>query len=157
MKIYVVLLVTMLATSVYAQSNDLPPNPESGKCYIKCFNDNKKNIKWEDIDCALVNYQKLDVSLENPDQPLSKKDLKMINKKLVPYVKKGYRLQIRSHYVSNAPDSINVKISSQRAIAVGNYLVEQGMDPALLFINSLGSSKAKKIEIEYRVVNVSLE
>lgn len=157
MKIYIVLLVAMLTTSVYAQTYDVPPNPEPGKCYIKCFNEDKKKIKWEDIDCALVNYQKLDVSLENPDQPLSKKDLRILNRKLVPYIQKGYRLQIRSHYVSNAPDSIHVKISSQRAIAVGNYLVEQGMDPALLFINSLGSSKAKKIEIEYRVVNVSLE
>jgi len=157
MKIYIVLLVTMLTTSVYAQSYDVPSNPEPGKCYIKCFKKDKKKIKWEDIDCAFVNYQKLDVSLEDPDQPLSKKDLKIINKKLVPYIQKGYRLQIQSHYVSSAPDSINVKISSQRAIAVGNYLVEQGMDPALLLINSLGSSKAKKSEIEYRVVNVSLE
>ncbi|WP_379978157.1 OmpA family protein [Dokdonia ponticola] len=157
MKIYVVLLVAMLTTSVYAQTYDLPPNPEPGKCYVKCFNENKKKIKWEDIDCALVNYQKLDVSLENPDQPLSKRDLKIINRKLVPYIKKGYRLQIQSHYVSNAPDSINVKISSQRAIAVGNYLVERGMNPALLFINSLGSAEAKKSEIEYRVVDVGLE
>lgn len=157
MKIYTVLLMTILTTSLYAQTYDLPPNAEHGKCYIKCFNEDKKKIKWEELDCALIHYQKLDVSLENPDQPFSKKDVRMLNRKLVPYIKKGYKLQIRSHYVSNAPDSVNVKISSQRAIAVGNYLIEQGMDPALLFINSLGSSEAKKIEIEYRVVNVSLE
>lgn len=157
MKIYVVILVAMLTTSVYAQTYDLPPNPEPGKCYVKCFNENKKKIKWEELDCALVDYQKLDVSLEHPDQSLSKKDVRILNRKLVPYIEKGYKLQIRSHYVSNATDSINVTVSSQRAIAVGNYLVEKGMSPALLSINSLGSSEADKTKIEYRVVNVSLE
>ncbi|WP_299215317.1 OmpA family protein [uncultured Dokdonia sp.] len=147
----------VLSTSIYAQTYDLPPHPESGKCYVRCLPKENKKPTWDKIDCALISFQKLEVTIENTDQAFSKKDAKIIDKKLVPYIKKGYRLQIRSHYVSSAADSINVKISSQRAIAVGNYLVERGMNPELLFINSLGSLKVKKIELEYRVVNVSLE
>lgn len=157
MKIVVFLIVVLVSTMGFSQNYDLPSNPEPGKCYVKCYSDTKKKTKWDEIHCALVNYQTLKVAIENPEKELSKKDIKVIDKELVPFIKKGYKLHIRSHYTSSAPDSIQVKMSSQRAILIGNYLVKKGMDPDLLLINSLGSSKAKKIEIEYRIINVSLD
>lgn len=141
----------------FSQNYDLPSNPESGKCYVKCSPEGKEKVKWDEIHCALIDYQKLEVTLENPDQVLSKKDIRVIDRRLVPFIEKGYKVQIKSHYVSSAPDSINVKMSSQRAIAIGNYLVEKGIDPDLLLINSLGSSASNKIEIEYRVISVSVK
>ncbi|MEP0263561.1 hypothetical protein [Dokdonia sp.] len=159
MKTLVIVTIMMLGTTVFSQEIDLPPNPEPGKCYVRCLHkkQQKKKTKWTELNCALVQFQSLEVQLENPTSRISKDDLKVIDKELVPFIKKGYKLQMRSHYVSNKPDSIDVNISSQRAIAIGNYLVEKGMNPELLVVNSLGSSKSDKTMLEYRIINTPLE
>ncbi len=159
MKKLVILSLMMLSATIFSQEVDLPPNPEPGKCYVRCLNkkQQKKKAKWKDINCALIQFQSLEVQLENLTDGLSKKDIKVIDQELVPFIKKGYKLQMRSHYVSNEPDSIDVNTSSQRAIAIGNYLIEKGMNPELLLVNSLGSSKSDKTMLEYRIINAPLE
>lgn len=49
-----ILLLTIILTSqLEAQNYDLPPNPKAGKCYVKCF-DYEKKLEWKDVDCDKV-------------------------------------------------------------------------------------------------------
>lgn len=157
MKITIVLVFVLMSIMGFSQNYDLPTNPEPGKCYVKCYKEEKRITKWEVIDCALVSFQSLDVKFENTNNELSWNDIKVINKKLVPFIKTGYRLNMLSHYVSNASDSINIKISSERAIAIGNYLVERGMNPKLIAVKSYGNSRSDKTMLEYRIINACVE
>lgn len=40
----------MFSFQLKAQNYDLPPNPEAGKCYERCF-DYDKRFEWKEIDC----------------------------------------------------------------------------------------------------------
>ena len=45
------------STIVFAQNTELPPNPEAGKCYVRCKEDGKF-VKWEEINCDYIVYSK---------------------------------------------------------------------------------------------------
>lgn len=151
----VFLLCSLFCATVYAQSVDLPPNPEAGKCYVKCFNEKKEKIKWREINCALLNFQTLNVTINDIDQGLSKSDIQTIEATLIPFVKEEYTVHLQSHYVSKESESNNLKTATERAVLIGNYLIKKGMNPELLIVNSYGDSKSDKTNIEYRIVNVS--
>ena len=54
------ILLTILltfATQVKAQNYDFPSNPKVGKCYVKCF-DYEKKFEWKEVDCNKVEKQK---------------------------------------------------------------------------------------------------
>ena len=46
-----ILLFLASGSLLNAQNYNLPPNPEGGKCYIRCFEFDKA-FKWEEIDCS---------------------------------------------------------------------------------------------------------
>jgi aryl carrier-like protein len=50
----IILLISLLTFTslVKAQNYDFPTNPKAGKCYLKCFDYNKK-FKWKEVDCSL--------------------------------------------------------------------------------------------------------
>ncbi|MGH1384844.1 hypothetical protein [Kordia sp.] len=50
------LLITFATISANAQNFDVPPNPEAGKCYERCFDYNKK-FEWKEIDCSKIKEQ----------------------------------------------------------------------------------------------------
>ncbi|WP_298417920.1 hypothetical protein [uncultured Kordia sp.] len=54
----IALLLIGASISVQAQNFDVPPNPEAGKCYERCFDYDKK-IEWKEIDCSKVKEQNI--------------------------------------------------------------------------------------------------
>lgn len=40
----------LFVSSFFADAQDLPPNSKAGKCYIRCFDYDKK-VEWEEINC----------------------------------------------------------------------------------------------------------
>ena len=50
------LLITFATVSVNAQNFDVPPNPEAGKCYERCFEYDKK-FEWKEVDCSKIKEQ----------------------------------------------------------------------------------------------------
>lgn len=73
-----------------AQINELPSNPEPGKCYIRCFYYDKP-IQWEEIDCG-----KIKKSRENIKNGFAFEKIVELKLKLLEYQKKlislGYKL-----------------------------------------------------------------
>lgn len=41
-----------------AQNYELPPNPETGKCYERCFDYNKE-FEWKEVDCSKIKEQNI--------------------------------------------------------------------------------------------------
>ena len=149
----VFLLCSLFCVTVYAQNIDLPPNPEAGECYVKCFNKKKEKIKWREINCALLSFQTLDVTIYDINQGLSDSDILTIETTLIPFVKEGYTVHLQSHYVSKESESNNLETATERAVLIGNYLIKKGMNPEFLIVNSFGDSKSDKTSVEYRIVN----
>lgn len=129
---------------------DLPPNPKAGHCYVRCqVNGNFQ--QWKDVDCALVEFQKLDVLAA---KQLSQKDKKKLSREFRKFIKEGYKLQLDSYYTSSASVSDNVIESRERVILVANYLVSIGYSPDLLKVNALGPTQ-NKTGFWYRVINTN--
>ncbi len=153
MKYSLTLIISLLAAFITSAQNkeiDLPPNPQSGHCYVRC-QVNGSFQKWRDVDCALVQFQKLEVLSRDE---LSKKDKKELSKVFKKFIKEGYKLQLDSYYTSSASIPDNVIESRERAITVANYLVSLGYSPELLKVNALGSTQ-KKTGFWYRVINTN--
>lgn len=129
---------------VFSQNVDLPRNPEPGKCYMRCKVENGLTA-WKAVDCKLTKYyNELPITFDVSSDSLSEKDKKVINRKLVKLLKKGYKLEIAVNYDSKTTDSINAIRSLERAGVLAKYLVSQEIDPDLLWIRGFGNSQAKK-------------
>jgi hypothetical protein len=53
-KTYLLILINLIFyAKVNSQINNFPRNAKPGKCYVRCF-DYEKKVKWEQIDCSLA-------------------------------------------------------------------------------------------------------
>lgn len=152
--IFLTAVVLFMSFCLYAQKSknrlgDLPSNPQAGHCYVKCFSPDGEKGEWKDIDCLLINYQKLDVI---PAEELSKQDKKTLDKVFKTFIKNEYILQLDSYYTSSMSIEDNVILSRERAITIANYLMSKGMAPQYLRINALGPSNMKT-GFWYRAIN----
>ena len=137
-------LLLLFPFVVYSQTPDLPPNPQSGKCYMRCEVGNGQT-DWKAIDCELVrNYNNLPIGFNATSDSLTEKDKKVIKKKLMKLLRKGHRLEIAVNYDSKASDSINAIRSLERAGVLAKYLVSLDVNPDLLWIRGFGNSQATK-------------
>ncbi|WP_152971397.1 hypothetical protein [Lacinutrix algicola] len=167
MKFYILLL--SLCFTYIGFSQTMPSNPKAGECYVRCRDNNSKLLEWKKIDCDLVNEGSL-LEIENLSKGVfSEKDRKVIKKKLVKILKKGFTVELLSHYYSNRSDSINQLRSIQNGKALFSYLDTEGINTKQLLISAYGNSKPlencyslkcadyyiKNTRIEYRVVNTS--
>lgn len=128
---------------------DLPPNPQAGQCYIKCFPGGGTKGEWKNIDCVLIEHQKLEVLSTSV---LSRRDKKTLDKVLKRFIKNGYTLQLDSYYTSSKSIEDNLILSRERAITVANYLVEKGLSPNDLKVNVMGQTD-QKTGFWYRAIN----
>ncbi len=131
-------------------SRDLPKNPQPGHCYVRCQGKDDAMEEWKDIECALVEHQKLSV-LTNDE--LSSRDKKTLDKTFQKFINEGYKLHIQSFFTSVASTEDNIIMSRERVITVANYLVEIGYDPDLIVVNALGPTE-KKMGFWYRAINL---
>jgi len=90
-----IILLTILVLFTYqlkAQNYGFPRNPKEGKCYVKCF-DYEKKFKWEEVDCEKL--QK-DQSKEKTEAELLKFEQKKL--KMSAYQEKlkklGYEVEV---------------------------------------------------------------
>ncbi len=141
---YFFIVLLLIPSILLSQNEDLPRNPQPGKCYMRCEVGNGQT-DWKAIDCELVkNYNNLQIAFNSTSDSLSEKDKKIIRKKLIKLLRKGHRLEIAVNYDSKASDSINAIRSLERAGILAKYLVSQDVNPDLLWIRGFGNSQAKK-------------
>ena len=169
MRCVFLLFITVFSIHVSAQVtpkrvpldiSDFPPNAQDGHCYVRRAVPGKKRVQlqWEDVDCALLNFQKLPVRLDGLQGTISKEDNVAIRTVLLPYIKDNYKIEVASHYDSRAAETINVKRSLNRGITLANHLVDIGVPPELISLRARGNlDKAKYIGFTYRLVNQSKE
>lgn len=166
MKFYIGLILFCFCSLGFSQ--DLPKNPQPGECYVRCIKDSGKKQEWKKIDCDLVQTKNI-LTLENLSKGvLDDEDRLTIKRKLIKILKKGYTVELLSHYYSNKSDSINELRSIQNAKALVSYLKTQDVNTKQLLISTYGNLKPlkqcpnkvscddyynKNTRIEYRVVN----
>ncbi len=163
-------LTLFFTCSLLFSQVDLPPNPQPGRCYVKCYSEIKEFGDWKQVDCDFVSFNELPIAFNKSGDALLESDKKAILKDMKKVIKKKYSFQISSHYHSKFPDSINTKLSEQRGILVGNFLVESGVDPKYIYLNAKGNSEplkrnkftegtsgyfAENTRIEFRVINTT--
>ena len=148
----------------------MPKNPKAGECYVRCRDNNGKSLEWKNIDCDLI-LKENRLKIENlSSSVLNEKDRKTIKKKLIKILKKGYTVELLSHYHSNNSDSINELRSIQNGKALFSYLETHGINTKQILISAYGNIKPlpnclsnvscrdyynKNTRIEYRVVNAT--
>lgn len=60
MKNAILIVFTLFAFDVKAQTGDMPPNAEAGKCYLKCMIDSTGKFgDWEEVVCRADITRKL--------------------------------------------------------------------------------------------------
>ena len=128
---------------MFSQTSDLPPNPMVGECYVKCKIDSLQS-DWKRVNCKYLEYSELLVLFKDKSNLFSKKDEKIINRKLIKHLNKGFMLELIVNFDSNQTDSINSVNSFERSSELAKYLVSKKVDPNLLFIRSKGNELAKK-------------
>lgn len=134
---------------------DLPPNPKSGHCYVKCKLEKRGKVKtkWEDVDCAYVKTQKLNIKLNGSRDELSENDKRIIKKTFKEYYREGNikTLEIISDFGSAASDAVNQKRAVDRGLILTNYLVSLGMKEDYLKLRAVSTEKA--IGFSFRLIN----
>lgn len=161
------LIIVFCFFSFFGWTQEMPNNPQPGKCYVRCLEDGNLS-KWKDINCSLIKWKKLDV--ENYSKTdFSESDTNILDKKIVALLKKGYSLQINSHYDSEANDSINMQYSLRKARQIQAYLNDKTLFEGQMKIIAKGNTN-KKIKtckrnclkayrknsrFEFRVINVN--
>ncbi len=161
----------MLPTVLFSQDVDLPRNPQPGKCYVKCKVGDGEFYKWKKIDCDVIYFQQLPI--ENIRSGIySEEDEKVIKKKLLKYLKKGYTIELKSHYDSNVSDDKNALYSIQKAKLLAGYVFSKdenietnqiritamgNSEPLEKCVNKNNCSKAyyKNTRLEYRAINAN--
>lgn len=155
MRIYAVLFL-LVPIGLFAQDKigtmDLPPNPKAGHCYVRCLSDSKKKAAWEDVNCALLYMQKIDLAFDEVGGTLSKKDKRLLEKKFKKLIKKGAFIQIESHYNQGRSTGQNSAIAKGKSVLVADYLINLGLNPDFLRVSVEGSNK-NKTEMNYRIIN----
>ena len=86
--IILVALILAFASQLKAQDYDLPPNPQPGKCYARCF-DYEKKFEWKEIDCDKLKDEKNKANQRDNEQEVMK--MKKYQEKLKSL---GYEIDI---------------------------------------------------------------
>lgn len=167
------LLASIILLSFNSHAQDLPKNPKPGECYVRCVNKKGKLTNWKTIDCDLVKFQTLPI--ENIKSGVfSDNDKKIINDKILKFLKEGYKLQIKSHFDSDASEDVNSKLSIRLARQLVGYLFTacDELKSEQVLVNAFGDTKpiekcndqddcskvySKNTRIEFRFVNEDTE
>ena len=168
MKLFFLALCLLFSVKSFAQN--LPSNPKVGECYVRCREGRGELLEWKKIDCSLVKPKTL--YFESLSQNLfSIKDEKLIDKKLVRILRKGFVVELISHFDSNASNEYNMKQSVLQLENLVNNLLQRGIKKDQFVLTAKGnldrifkcetikscqSAYSKNTRMTYRVVN-SLE
>lgn len=133
--------IVLLCAFCFGFAQKLPSNPRVGTCYVKCVNSNGKKQGWKEVDCKLVKKEN-DLKLNNLTRGVfDEKDRKVLNRTLLKVLKKGYTIELLSHYFSEKSDSINQLRSLQNGKSLYTYLKTQGVNSNQIVISAYGNTK----------------
>ena len=99
--------------------------------------------EWREVKCELLDYNLLPINWGFNSATLDAKAKSIIDRKLVPLLKKGYRVEIASHTDSRGSDSYNLALSQRRAKAVVDYLISKGFSKNMLVAKGYGETMLK--------------
>jgi len=87
-----IIVILLFASPLKAQSYNLPPHPELGKCYERCF-DYEKRLEWKEVDCEKIKLKNNQKKTKEELIKLEQEKIKM--KKYQEKLKKlGYKVDI---------------------------------------------------------------
>ncbi|NOU58898.1 OmpA family protein [Marinifilum caeruleilacunae] len=97
---------------------------------------------WEEIECDLLQPNLLPIYYELGSARLTPDSKKTIDKILLPILnEKPVKIEIMAHTDSRGNDDYNMALSQQRANAVVNYLVTQGIERNRLTAKGYGETR----------------
>lgn len=130
------------SANCFSQNNDLPKNPQPGKCYVRCIQDNV--LDWKTIPCDLLSKSnELSIHITPNTETISKRDKKTIDRKIVKLIKKEYVVLIEVHHDSPISATVNKELSNKKAQLIAEYFDSLDIPKEMVWINYLGNSKAK--------------
>ncbi|MEM6395177.1 MAG: OmpA family protein [Bacteroidota bacterium] len=100
---------------------------------------------WEQIDCELVNYNELPIHFENKSVNLKYNERHIIDDNLLELLLNhpNINLEIAAHTDSRGSADRNLEITMQRAEAVIDYLVSEGINRQRLVARGYGEIRLK--------------
>ncbi|MBU2939751.1 OmpA family protein [Lacinutrix sp. C3R15] len=135
-------LFFIFSANCLSQNNNLPKNPQPGKCYIRCINEGV--LDWKTISCDLLSKNnELSINITPNTEEISKRDKKIIDRKIVKLIKKDFVVLIEVHHDSKKSDIINKDISNKKAQLISAYLEGLDIPKEMVWINYFGNAKAK--------------
>ncbi|HEB62776.1 MAG TPA: OmpA family protein [Bacteroidetes bacterium] len=99
--------------------------------------------EYREVKCELLDYNLLPINWDFNSATLNGKAKKIIDDKLLPFLKAGHRIEIVSHTDSRGSDSYNMDLSERRAKAVVKYLISKGISPEMLESKGFGETMLK--------------
>ena len=98
---------------------------------------------WEEIDCGLIQPNKLDILWNLNSANLKGSIKREIDAVLLPLLnsKPNISVELSSHTDSRGSDDFNKVLSQRRADAVKNYLISRGIDASRIVSKGYGESR----------------
>ncbi len=107
MKNLILIVFTLFAFEIKAQSSDTPPNAEPGKCYGKCMIDSTgKFSQWEEIVCSEYIKPKLIRKIANALQ------------------NKGYKVDVFAEFMDVQLKAALSKFQKENKLPMGNLNIK---------------------------------
>jgi hypothetical protein len=107
MKNLIVIVFTLFAFGIKAQTSDTPPNGEPGKCYGKCMIDSTKTFsQWEEIVCGQYIKPKLIRNIANALQ------------------NKGYKVDIFAEFMDAKLKAALSQFQKENKLPIGNLNIK---------------------------------
>lgn len=100
---------------------------------------------WEEIDCKLTDYNKLEISFAENGTELTEQDQSQLRGKILKLLrdKPNIRVEISSHTDARGDANFNKDLSQKRAEEVINYLIKNGIQKSRLVAKGYGEDRIK--------------
>lgn len=100
---------------------------------------------WSEVDCALVEYNGLQINWATGSATLTAADKREIDAKMLSVLNgtAGSKVEVASHTDSRGSKSSNQALSERRAQSVANYLISKGINASRIVANGYGENRLK--------------
>ena len=143
MKLVLICIITCLTVGLSAQNGSTrtntqegPPDAKPGFCYLKRYVGTTKP-EWKAILCEWKEFDTLNIIQDELEPRLTNYDKHYINKRVRQWLDRNLAIEVQSYYSSPASDATDACLAQARAIAVGEYLIQEGLDRSQLKITAL--------------------
>lgn len=158
MRLIISSLLCLLTTFLMGQETAVvavtegPPDAKPGLCYVKRLLP-ANELEWKAILCEWKEFITLEMLQDDMNPKLSNYDEHYINKRARPLLDRGLSLEIESYYSSPASDTTDLCLAEARAVAIGEYLVEQGLQRSQYKVTVLSVKDSMGSRLRMRVIS----